>query len=308
MSTAPSSRFPATNPDGSTAHNPSANNIFVGSAFYAELNTGDALTYTLKDGTGGMGLASGTTYYVIKTGDGYTIRLAAVLLRGRRLRPRAAPRSSSRWQLTLTGPDSVRHQLDRSLGQLVDGRDYYVTSYNPDNRRITLGTTLGGPALILDADHRPGDHHIGRNEVDLIAPAVASQQAFFVDLSTACAANCGRLLAPSGQPLSTIAPPAGDGTSNAIATGGTGAFADFPFPNADVDRHAVGLRHGGRHAHRRTRRHGRGRLDLRRHGLRGHRERRPDLRRRRHRLTRPRHRRVAHHASPWPDRSPPAET
>ncbi len=68
---------PATNPDGSTAHNPDAYNIFVGSTFYAELNDGDALTYTLKDPAGGMGLVSGTTYYAIKTGDGYTIRLAA---------------------------------------------------------------------------------------------------------------------------------------------------------------------------------------------------------------------------------------
>jgi hypothetical protein len=69
--------LPATNADGSTAHDPSASNIFVGSTFYDQLNTGDALTYTLRDGTGGMGLTSGTTYYVIKTGDGYTIRLAS---------------------------------------------------------------------------------------------------------------------------------------------------------------------------------------------------------------------------------------
>ena len=79
-----------------------------------------------------MGLASGTTYYVIKTGDGYTIRLASATARPSARPTRPAPRTSSRSQLTLTGPDSVGHQLDRSLGQLVDGRVYFVTSYNPD--------------------------------------------------------------------------------------------------------------------------------------------------------------------------------
>ncbi len=138
----------------------------------------------------------------------------------------------------------------------------------------------------------------GCNEVDLVAPAVASQQALFVDLSTACASDCGRLLAPSGQPLSTIAPPAGDGTSNAIATGGTARSPTSRSRRPSLSRHPVGLRHGGRHAHRRTRRHGRGRFDLRRHCVRRHRERRRDLRRRRHLLPRPRHRRVAHHAHP----------
>ena len=73
---------------------------------------------------------------------------------------------------------------------------------------LVLATTLGGPALILDSTHRPGEHHIGRIEVDLVAPAVASQQALFAYLTTPCASDCGRLLAPSGQPLSTIAPPA----------------------------------------------------------------------------------------------------
>ena len=126
--------LPATNADGSTAHDPSASNIFVGSTFYDQLNTGDALTYTLRDGTGGMGLTSGTTYYVIKTGDGYTIRLASSHCEAvGPADPTCAPDVIA-LQLTLIGPDSVGHQLDRSLGQLVDGRVYFVTSYNPDTR------------------------------------------------------------------------------------------------------------------------------------------------------------------------------
>ena len=228
---------PTTNPDGSTAHNPAAENIYVGSAVYGQLNTGDALTYTLQAGAGGIGLDSGTTYYAIKTGDGYTIKLAASYCQavGSAGDPSCAGVGVLWLPLTLVGPDSVLHQLDRSLGQLVDGSIYWVTSFDPDTNAITLATTLGGPALSLDSAHRPGQHSIGRNQVQLVAPTGTGQQALFADLTTACASNCGRLLAPSGQPLSTIAPPAGDGVSNAVANGGSGGVLDFPFPTATLN-------------------------------------------------------------------------
>ncbi len=153
MSTAPSSRSRPPTPTAAPPTTRRASNIFVGSTFYdraehrrcAHLHPAGRHR---RDGTD-------VRHHLLRHQD--RRRLHHPAGRFATARPsapatRAAPRSSSRWPLTLTGPDSVGHQLDRSLGQLVDGRDYYVTSYNPDNRAITLATTLGGPALILDAD------------------------------------------------------------------------------------------------------------------------------------------------------------
>ena len=75
-------------------------------------------------------------------------------------------------------------------------------------------------------------HRLGIVEIDLeradVRAGASTTQALFANLTTNCTvpagtpasvAPCGRLLAPSGQPLSSVAPAAGDGISTASAAG-----------------------------------------------------------------------------------------
>ena len=231
-------QVPKTNADGSTAHNPDANNIYVGSASYGQLGNGDALNYTARS-TGTIGLTSGTTYYVIKSStDNVTIQLAAsycLAVGEAGDSANCAGIAVTALPLIITGADVAAHQLDRALGSLVDGNTYYVTSVDATTGAITLASSPFGAPLNVDALHRSGEHRIGLLEVDLQIPSSTGQQALFANLTTACVSGCGRLLAPSGQPLSTVSPPVGDGISAASATGGTGGLlADFAFPVATL--------------------------------------------------------------------------
>ena len=114
-------------------------------------------------------------------------------------------------------------------------REHGVSLVDTSTGAITLAATPDGPALDLDGTHRSGTHRLGRIEVDLVAGFGTTEHALFADLTGTCSADCGRLLAPSGQPLTTVAAVAGDGRSTATATGGTRAIADFDHPDASVD-------------------------------------------------------------------------
>ena len=231
-------------------------NIYVGTSAYNALNAGDALRYSyLSPGasTFPIGLSTGGTYYAIKSGDGYTIKLADSYCHA--VGGTADPASCTDTKgtadtaddtpipvvaLNLTVPadgDGAQHRLERSLGGLIDGQTYYVRTLDTGTGRVTLAATPGGPAITLDASRRPGPHTVGIT-VDLVTPTVPAggsrSQALIANLTTSCTSACGRLLAPSGQPLDTVAPPAGDGRSSASAQGGTGGGLEFTFPYGEM--------------------------------------------------------------------------
>ena len=245
---------PKTNADGSTAHNPAANNVYVGTSSWNQLNNGDALNYTVISAGGGIGLDADTTYFVIKGDDQATIRLAATYCQAVGDDGSAACKDVivTALTLTITGPDTVEQQLDRALGSLVDGRTYFITSIDAVTGAITLSTSPFGAPVDLDAAHRPGEHDLGRVEIDLQVPAGTGQQALFANLSTTCSTGCGRLLAPSGQPLSTVSPPVGDGISAASAHRRHRRSARrLRLPGVHPVRHTIGVRHHRRHPGRR---------------------------------------------------------
>jgi hypothetical protein len=214
----------------STTHDETQDNLFVDTAVYNALNTGDAVLY--RSGGPYFGLANDTTYYVIKSGDGFTVRFAATFCQAV-----GAAGGTPCDGITVTPIDftiggtannGVEHNIARSLGGLVDGQTYYIASIA--GNVVTLAATSGGPGLVLDATNRPGVHRLGIVEIDLENPTFPSgastTQAIFANITTNCASNCGRLLAPSGQPLSSVFPVAGNGISTATAQGGNGgAFA-----------------------------------------------------------------------------------
>ena len=287
--------LPATNADGSTAHDPTRTTFSSAARSTTELNDGDALTYTLSDPTGGMGLTSGTTYYVIKTGDGYTIRLAVRHCEAVGPADPAAPRSSSRWPLTLTGPDSVRapaRPQSRSTGrrarllrhELQPGQPWHHARHHA--RRAAAHPRRDLPTRC--SPHRA-------NEVDLIAPAVASQQAFVVDLTHPL---CVGLRAVARARPASRCPPSRRRRVTARRTRSRSAAAvpspTFPFPKASlsgtpsVSATVAGALTAG--------------LDVKvvaDSTFAATATPTPpaaaDRRRRRHRIPRPRHRRVAHH-------------
>ena len=140
-----------------------------------------------------------------------------------------ASSGSAAWQVY---SDSDEHSLERSIGGLVDGRTYYVTSVAGNT--IQLSETRGGPAITtLDGSHRPGPHGLGFVQVDLEPGSAEGPQALFVNL-TSTGSGTQRILAPSGQSLSAISPPVGDGISSASAQGGRGGIGEFTFPDASL--------------------------------------------------------------------------
>ena len=229
-------------------HNDDADNVFVGATIYNALNRGDAVLFTSSGPS--FGLSNDTTYYVIKNPDGHTVRFAtSYCLAVGEVGDATNCDDVAVTDVDLTAAaanDGALYSFARSLGGLVDGQSYYVASIS--GSVITLSATPGGTGLVLDATRRPGAHRLGIVEVDLVLPTfpdgASTTQAIFANLTTDCtvpvtvppttAATCGRLLAPSGQPLSSVAPPAGDGISTASAAGGNGGLGNFPNIYAEV--------------------------------------------------------------------------
>ena len=130
--------------------------------------------------------------------------------------------------------DVGRHTLDAAFGGLVDGQTYYIQSIDATDHRIALKTTrTDTTAITLDGADRLGVHSIGRVEVDLDADASTGTHALFVNLTSNGTAP-QRLLAPSGQSLSSIIATPGNGISTATAQGGQGGLGEFTFPNATL--------------------------------------------------------------------------
>jgi len=238
---------PATFRDGPGAHNQNLDNIWVGSTVYGQLNTGDAVRYTKLSGDNLSNLTSGGTYWVIKSGDGFTIKLAVDRCRalGTCVDDNGTPDDPDddftipQTAINLSMIDDEignqsRYHIERSIGGLVSGQTYYVSAVNGNDISLTGVTFAGG------AD-RPGPHKITVVEVDLqavsVPPSVSPTQALFVNITSTAAdgcSTCGKLLASSGQALSTLAPPTGDGKSGAVAKGGVGGVGDFAFPYAEL--------------------------------------------------------------------------
>ena len=227
---------PQTDANGNVVHS-QADNVFVDAEVYGALNEGDALYLRLLSGDGGIAHPANHLYYVIKTGDGYTIQLALTYCQavGHAGDPTTCDQEDAveHMRLEITGDDTVAYQLEGALGDLTDGHTYYVTSVTGAGA-VTLalkrGTGPGVPSLNVDGTHRPGGSRLGRIEVDLVAPAGADQ-ALIADIA-GCPSDCGRLLASSGQPLSTIIGSMGNGASNVTAFGGGKAVAGFDHPQA----------------------------------------------------------------------------
>ncbi len=223
-----------------TGHDQSLENIYVGSTDWGKLNPGDAVRYALV-GTGfPIGLSDTTTYFVIKNADGYTIRLAtsycnAVGAAGDATNCAGATVTAVDLTVPANG-DNAEHHIARSLGGLVEGQTYYVATIT--GSVVTLAASPGGPGLVLTTDRRPGPHEVGIVEIDLERPTfpggASTSQALFVDITTDCASNCGRLLAPGGLPLGSVVAAAGNGVSGASAQGGTAGVGDFAFINATL--------------------------------------------------------------------------
>ncbi|HEY5843552.1 MAG TPA: hypothetical protein VIU87_19200, partial [Mycobacterium sp.] len=220
-------------------HDQSQRNIYVGSAAYGKLGTGDAVLYQQLSGTAGDGIGLGTdlTYFVILSGDGYTIQLAATYCQA--VGPNGGAECAGIAVASIdlfvpTGTDDTQHRFAVSLGGLIDGRTYLVTNADAAAGTIELADPVSGTPIVLDATHRPGQHRLGIVEVDLRSGGGPDRQALFIDLVTPCEAACGHLLAPSGQPLNTVTPTVGDGNSAASAQGGSGGVGEFSFPYAEV--------------------------------------------------------------------------
>ena len=222
----------------SITHSDALDNIYVGTDALVGVNTGDAVRYLTLSGTS-IGLTSGGTYYVIKHDDG-TIQLAdsychavgtCVDTHGTATTDDDTIIPVTPLALTHTS-DGDRHSIERSIAGLSDRHTYYVVSVSGNT--VELSATRGGtPISGLTADNRPGPHGIGIVEVDLVAVSGNDQQALFANLSSA-GSGTQRLLAPSGDSLSTIAPPPGDGISGASAQGGSGGIGSFAFPVAKL--------------------------------------------------------------------------
>ncbi len=214
--------------------------MYVGSASWGQLTAGDAVRYRQLTGASsdGVGLTSDQTYFVIKGVDGYTIQLAASFCQAVGPSGAGCADDDEITPIVLTVPpltDGTRHRFERSLGGLVDGRTYYVVNADAAAGTIQLADGPNGLPITFAVVHRAGPHQLGIVEVDLVSGGGPDRQALFVDLVTTCSGPCGRLLAPSGQPLSSVTPSIGDGISTASAQGGTGGFADFAFPSAGVN-------------------------------------------------------------------------
>src|SRR5262249_18159260 len=67
--------------------------------------------------------------------------------------------------------DLDEHSLETSIGGLVDGQTYYVTSFSTSATTIQLAATSGGSAITFDGSHRLGTHAIGFVPVDLDLPS-----------------------------------------------------------------------------------------------------------------------------------------
>ncbi len=121
----------------STTHDETLENVFVGSDVYGALNNGDAVRY--RSSGPSFGLTNDTTYYVIKSGDGYTVRFAAsfCLAVGDDGSAACDGVTQTAVNLTVGTANGVEHNIARSLGGLIDGQTYYVASITGST--ITLG-------------------------------------------------------------------------------------------------------------------------------------------------------------------------
>ena len=68
----------------------------------------------------------------------------------------------------------------------------------------------------------------------VVMDAAPGSEALFANLSST-GSGPQRLLAPSGESLSSVSPPPGDGQSVASSQGGDGGVGDFSFPNAHLN-------------------------------------------------------------------------
>ena len=118
-----------------------------------------------------------------------------------------------------------------STAGLVAGHTIVVdVGGNREARTIkTVGTAgAGGTGVELTAAlSQP--HLLGAVVMD----AAPGSEALFANLSST-GSGPQRLLAPSGESLSSVSPPPGDGQSVASSQGGDGGVGDFSFPNAHL--------------------------------------------------------------------------
>ncbi|MEO6651293.1 MAG: hypothetical protein ABIP17_01380, partial [Ilumatobacteraceae bacterium] len=130
--------------------------------------------------------------------------------------------------------ETGRHLLDASFAGLSSGRTYYVMSLDDTNHTIELTAQRNGSsAIVIDGTDRGGFHKIGRVLLDLDLAGVNGIHTLTASLGeTPITATSHRLLAPSGDSLSSILPPPGDGRSSATAQGGQGGLGEFTFPTA----------------------------------------------------------------------------
>ncbi len=234
---------PAVTQHAPGAHNQGLDNIWVGSTVYSQLNTGDAVRWTVLSGDPSSNLASGGTYWVIKTGDGFTIKLAVDRCRavGTCVDNNGTPDDpdddfSIPQQainlLMINDPigNESEYRIERSIGGLVSGQTYYVSAVDvrtTSRSRASRSTAPTAPARTRSPSSRSTCRRRpcrrasrGRRPCSRTSPPRARR--------------CGKLLAPSGQALSTVAPATGDGKSGATAQGGTGGGFQFAFPYAEL--------------------------------------------------------------------------
>src|SRR5262249_45410996 len=144
--------------------------------------------------------------------------------------------------LAIGAPDtdagrSATEELRRlPIGGLQDGHTYYVTNATGGSFQLadTPEHASQGIALSIDASDTSGQHQIGRNGIALL-PASGTQYLRFALTGPATNGPTGdELLAPDGQSLRSLNPPAGGGQSAAIAEGGSGGGIELSFPDATL--------------------------------------------------------------------------